>query len=146
MRAAVMSSTPKPCTPSTQNSTRRSGERRALTVFTTSEMARTGVFTPVPECTQVSATTRVVGVMACSMACGREHLVTAPERQPCVQDGEPHRGAVREGDFVGRDAHVRRRWLQAWPRANAALLEIQSRVVIQRPAMALDRLAHAPGM
>ena len=43
---------------------RSSGSRPALTSATTSAIARTGSFTPVLECTQVSATSRVSGRMA----------------------------------------------------------------------------------
>src|SRR6476619_6220212 len=60
----VSSSTPKPWAPSTQKRARSAGAREALARATASAMALTGVFTPVDECTQVTATILVLGWMA----------------------------------------------------------------------------------
>src|SRR5436309_10822410 len=55
----VVPSTPRPWTPSTQNSTRSRSSRSALIGLSASAIARSGSFTPVQECTQVTASTRV---------------------------------------------------------------------------------------
>src|SRR5678815_143047 len=55
-------STPSPCTPSTQRSTRSDDVLLALIVARASAILRIGSFTPVLECTQVRATTRVEAV------------------------------------------------------------------------------------
>jgi len=60
----VISSIPKPCTPSTQKSTRSSGSRDSLTSRIAAAIAASGTLTPVPECTQVTAKTRVLSVIA----------------------------------------------------------------------------------
>ena len=64
----VSSSTPKPCTPSTQRMARSCSARPRLAAATTWAKRAIGVRTPVPEWTQVTATTRVAGRISCASA------------------------------------------------------------------------------
>ena len=65
--AGDVSSTPKPCTPSTHSSTRSRSGRCRFAARTTAAMSRIGSFTPVEEWTHVTATHRVRGVSARSI-------------------------------------------------------------------------------
>ena len=60
----VTSSTPKPCTPSTQSSTFLCGSRPALTPRRAWAISGIGIFRPVELCTQVRARARVRSVIA----------------------------------------------------------------------------------
>src|SRR5438067_290139 len=67
--AMVSSSTPKPCTPSTQRTARSASARPWLAFATAWAKRAIGVRTPVLECTQVTATTRVRGRISRASAC-----------------------------------------------------------------------------
>ena len=61
--STVTSSTPSPWTPSTHSSARRPSRSRSRSA-SAAAIAAIGSFTPVPEWTHVTATTRVAGVTA----------------------------------------------------------------------------------
>ncbi len=63
----VMSWLPKPWTPSSTNSTWSGSSRDALIPATASAIFRAGILRPLEECTQVSASTRVSGLIAVAM-------------------------------------------------------------------------------
>ena len=58
------SSTPKPCTPSTHRRMRSRSRRPRLACATAAAISRSGSFTPLEECTHVSASARVRGPSA----------------------------------------------------------------------------------
>ena len=68
------SSAPNPWIPSTQSRTRANSSRPSLASATASAMSRSGSFTPLDECTHVTATARVRGVIPSAIA---ETIVSA---------------------------------------------------------------------
>jgi hypothetical protein len=76
MSGKLRSSTPKPCTPSTTYSIRSLSSRVRFTCSTSLPISPIGSFTPLPDCTQVMPSTRVLGRMAWRMALSTSSAVT----------------------------------------------------------------------
>ena len=100
----VTFSTPRPWTPSTQSTMRSWGALPALTAATTSAMARTGVFTPVLECTQVSPTTRVRSQLEKQKEERVQQRAERAERRARRSAGSDVVDGEAEGQDAGADA------------------------------------------